>query len=164
MAASILAWSARYCNRFGWAYGTYTESLSPLNSVTTAYLSALPVDTAQPVTITTYNYSMNLYDAYLGTYRVNPVGVLTTGYYLSAGCEAARFTYSGGFTDNTFPADFKQALADLLVQRFNNATSGGQTVSLVRAGDYSETYNLQGVDIPGDTMEVLDSYRLPVVY
>jgi len=50
------------------------------------------------------------------------------------------------------------------VQRFNNATSGGQTVSSVRAGDYSETYNLQGVDIPGDTMEVLDSYRLPVVY
>jgi len=164
MAASILAWSARYCNRLGWAYGTYTEAISPPDALTTAYLSALPVDTTQPVTIATYNYATNLYDAYTGTYRVNPRGVLTTGYYLSAGFESARIAYTGGYTDTTFPADLKQALADLLVQRFNNATTGGQTVSSVRAGDYSETYDLKGMDIPGDTMEVLDSYRLPAVY
>jgi len=164
MAASILAWSARYCNRLGWAYGTYAESLSPPRVVTTAYLSALPVDTSQPVTITIYNYSTNLYDAYLGTFRVNPAGVLATNYYLPFGFESTRVTYTGGYTDTTFPTDLRQALADLLVQRFNNATSGGQTVSSVRAGDYSETYDLKGVDIPGSTVEVLDSYRLPIVF
>ncbi len=164
MAAAILAWSARYCNRLGWAYGVYTESLSPPRALATGYLSALPVDTSQPVTIGIYNFSTNLYDAFLGTFRVNPAGVLATNYYLPYGFESTRVTYTGGYTDTTFPADLKQALADLLVQRFNNATDGGQTVSSVRAGDYSETYDLKGVDIPGNTMEVLDSYRLPVVF
>jgi len=164
MAASILTWSARYCQRLGWAYGTYTENLSPPRPVATGYLSALPVDISQPVAVTIYNYSTNLYDAFLGTFRVNPAGVLATNYYLPFGFESTRVTYTGGYTDTTFPTDLKQVLADLLVQRFNNATDGGQTVSSVRAGDYSETYDLKGVDIPGNTMEVLDSYRLPVVF
>ncbi len=161
MAAAILTWSARYCQRLGWAYGAYTENLSPPRPVATGYLSALPVDVTQPVAVTIYNYSTNLYDAFLGTFRVNPAGVLATNYYLPFGFESTRVTYTGGYTDNTFPTE---ALADLLVQRFNNATDGGQTVSSVRAGDYSETYDLKGVDIPGNTMEVLDSYRLPVVF
>jgi hypothetical protein len=164
MAAAILTWSARYCNRLGWSYGVYTENLSPPRALATGYLSALPVDPSQPVTIGIYNFSTNLYDPFLGNFRVNPAGVLATNYYLPYGFESTRVTYTGGYTDNTFPADLKQALTDLLVQRFNNATSGGQTVSSVRAGDYSETYDLKGMDIPGDTMEVLDSYRLPVVY
>jgi hypothetical protein len=29
IADSLLAWSARYCNRLGWEYGTDTERFSP---------------------------------------------------------------------------------------------------------------------------------------
>jgi len=164
LAASILAWSARYCNRLGWSYGTYTESLSPDCATDTFYASALPLDTAQAVTVTTYNYSSNAYDPYTGLVRANSNGKVVTYNSLYSGFGAVQIAYTGGYTDNTFPADLKQALTDLLVQRFNSATSGGQTVSSVRAGDYSETYDLKSADIPGDTMEVLDSYRLPVVY
>ncbi len=164
MAAAILAWSARYCNRLGWAYGTFTETLNPTEPGDTFYVSALPLDPAQPVTVGTYNYATNLYDPYLGIVRTHPNGTVKASYTLYSGFGAVQIAYTGGYTDNTFPADLKQALADLLVQRFNNATSGGQTVSSVRAGDYSETYDLKGMDIPGDTMEVLASYRLPVVF
>ncbi len=45
-------------------------------------------------------------------------------------------------------------------ESFNNDAA---THTSVRAGDYSETYNLTGKDIPGDTMEVQDSYKLPVI-
>ncbi len=164
MATSILSWSARYCNRLGWAYGTFTEVLNPTDPTDTFYVSALPLDTAQAVTVSTYNYGSNAYDPYQGIVRTNPNGTVKTYYTLYGGFGAVQIVYKGGYTDNTFPADLKQALTDLLVQRFNNATTGGQTVSSVRAGDYSETYDLKGMDIPGDTMEVLDSYRLPVVY
>ncbi len=164
MAAGILAWSARYCNRLGWSYNTYTEVLNPREPNDTFYVSALPLDPAQPVTVSTYNYGSNAYDPYQGIVRTNPNGTVKTYYTLYGGFGAVQIAYTGGYTDNTFPADLKQALTDLLVQRFNNATTGGQTVSSVRAGDYSEVYDFKGMDIPGDSMEVLDSYRLPVVY
>ncbi len=51
MAAAILSWSARYCNRLGWAYGTYTETLNPTGPTDTFSVSALPLDTAQAVTV-----------------------------------------------------------------------------------------------------------------
>ena len=51
LAASILAWSARYCNRLGWAKQTYTEVLSPTDPTDTFYLAALPLDTTQPITV-----------------------------------------------------------------------------------------------------------------
>lgn len=44
LATSILAWSARYCNRLSWEHGTYTEVLSPTDPMDTFYLSALPLD------------------------------------------------------------------------------------------------------------------------
>ena len=69
LAGSILAWSARYCNRPGWANQAYTEALSPTDPTDTFYLSALPLDTTQPVTVSTYNYASNAYDPYLGVVR-----------------------------------------------------------------------------------------------
>lgn len=162
LAGSILAWSARYCNRLGWSYGTYVESFNNDEATDTFWITAPPLGTAQPLTVSTYNYASNAYDPYLGIVRANPNGTVKTYYALYGGFSAAQIAYTGGYTD--LPADLKQALADLLVQRFNNATSVGQTVSSVRAGDYSETYSLTGVDVPGDTMEVLASYRLPVIY
>ena len=164
LAGSILAWSARYCNRLGWSYGTYVESFNNDEATNTFWVTAPPLDTTQPLTLSTYNYSSNAYDAYLGLVRSNPNGKIVTYNTLYGGFGAVQISYKGGYTDSTFPIDLKQALTDLLVQRFNNATSGGQTVSSVRAGDYSETYDLKVADIPGDTMEVLDSYKLPVVY
>ena len=164
LAGSILAWSARYCHRLGWAYGPYVESFNQDEATNTFWVTAPPLDTTQPLTVSIYNFSSNAYDAYTGLVRANPNGKIVTYNTLYGGFGAVQIAYKGGSTDATFPADLKQALTDLLVQRFNNATSGGQTVKSVRAGDYSETYELQGVDIPGDAMEVLDSYKLPVVY
>jgi hypothetical protein len=43
-AAAILAWSAKYCNRFGWQKGTYVDTFSPDDYASTFYLSALPLD------------------------------------------------------------------------------------------------------------------------
>lgn len=59
LASSILRWSANYCNRLGWDHTTYTEIFSPADATDTFYLSALPLDTTQPVTVSTYNYSSN---------------------------------------------------------------------------------------------------------
>ncbi len=161
LANSILAWSARYCNRLGWAYGTYTETFSPDDYLSQFYVSALPLDTTQSVTVATYNTSTTAYDNYTGTVRKNAAGVVKTGDSLGYGYEAVRVSYTGGYAN--LPDDLKQALTDLLVQRFNDAASGGKVVSEVKAIDYSEKYDLSGTDIPGDTLEVLDSYRLPVV-
>lgn len=161
LAASILAWSARYCNRLGWAKQAYTEALSPTDPLDTFYLSALPLDPTQPVTVSTYNYGTNLYDAYTGIVRASSAGIVRTNNTLYSGFGAVQVAYTGGYID--LPFDLKQALTELLVQKFDNATSGGKAVSSVRAIDYSETYDLSGKDIPGDTMEILDSYRLPVV-
>lgn len=122
LAGSILAWSARYCNRLGWAKQAYTEVLSPTEPTDTFYLSALPLDTTQPVTVNTYNYASNAYDPYLGIVRVNPNGTVKTYYSLYGGFGAVQVSYTGGYTD--LPADLKQALTDLLVQRFNNACAG----------------------------------------
>ncbi len=85
MAAGILAWSARYCNRLGWTYGTYTEVLNPTEPNDTFYVSALPLDPAQAVTVSTYNYSSNLYDPYLGIVRTHPNGTVKTYYTLYGG-------------------------------------------------------------------------------
>ena len=83
--------------------------------------------------MSTYNYSSNAYDAYLGIVRANPNGTVKTYYARYGGFGAVQIAYTGGYTD--LLADLKQALTDLLVRRFNNATSGGQTVSSVKAGD-----------------------------
>ncbi len=164
IANAILAWSARYCNRLTWAYGTQTEYFSPDDYATQFYVSALPVDTAQTVGVATYDAANTAYNAYTGTVRSRANGTITTASFQFYGIESVRINYTGGYIDNTFPLDLKQALTDLLVQRFNDAMSGGKVVSSVKAIDYQETYDLKGADIPGDAMEVLDSYRLPVVY
>src|SRR4051812_11758966 len=75
-AASSLAWSARYCNGRGWTKLTYTEVVSPTDPIDTFYLSALPLDTTQPVTASTSNYASNAYDPYLGIVRSNPNGTV----------------------------------------------------------------------------------------
>src|SRR3954447_24139981 len=78
IGTSILAWSARYCNRLGWSSGTYTEYFSSTEYLDQFYLSALPLDTAQPVTVTTYNANTTGYDSYTGTVRARDNGVVKT--------------------------------------------------------------------------------------
>jgi hypothetical protein len=160
-ANAVLAWSARYCNRLGWARQAYTEFVSPDRYTSLFYLSALPVDTTQSVTVGTYNDATDAYDTYTGSVRKNVHGVVKTGDFLGHGYEAVRVTYTGGYDE--LPADLKQALTNILVQQVNDAINGGQVVSEVRAIDYTEKYELSGASIPGDALEVLDSYKLPVV-
>jgi hypothetical protein len=160
-AEAILSWSARYCNRLGWAKGTYVETLSPSEYASTFYLSALPLDTTQPVTVSSYNWSTDTYSAYTGTVRKNAGGVIRTLDSLGYGPESVRVSYTGGY--DALPADLKQAMTKILVQQVNDSLNGGQVVSEVRAIDYTEKYELSGASIPGDALEVLDSYRLPVV-
>lgn len=138
------------------------ESLPNDEATNTFRVTAPPLDTPQPLTVSTCNYASSAHKAYTGIVRANQSGKIVTYNTLDGGFGAVQISYKGGHTDATFPADLKQALTDLRIRRFNNATSGGQTVSSGRAGDYSETSDLTGKAIPGNTMEVLDSYKLPV--
>lgn len=162
IADALLQWSARYCHRAGWAKTTYTEVFSPSEYGDQFYVSALPLDTTQAVSVSTYNSTSGLYDTYTGTIRKNAAGVITTADYQPYGYEAVKVTYTGGYT--TLPDDLKQALTELLVQRFNDADSGGKVLTEVKAIDYTEKYELSGTTAVADPMEVLDSYRLPVVF
>ena len=161
IAESLLAWSARYCNRLGWEYDTYAETFSPDEYLSTFYVSALPLDPTQSVTVATFNDASDSYDSYTGTVRKNATGTIKTTDSLGYGYESVRVSYTGGYTE--LPEDLKQALTELLVQKVNDAINGGMTVSEVRAIDYSEKYTLNTAEMPADAMEVLDSYRLPVV-
>jgi hypothetical protein len=162
IANSILAWSAKYCNRLGWAKTTYSEYFSPDRYLDTFYVSALPLDTTQTTSVATYNANTNAYDAYILTVRANAQGRVKTQTALIWGDEAVKVSYTGGY--DALPDDLKQALTELLVQKVHDSINGGMTVSSVKAIDYQETYDLSGADIPADTMEVLDSYKLPVVF
>ncbi len=163
IADGVLAWSARYCNRPGWAEAAYTEVFSPDDCCNLFYVRGLPLDTAETVTLTTYNDATNVYDGYTGTVRANAQGAIRTSTHLSPGYEAVKVVYTGGYTDATFPADLQQALTELLAQKWDDAQNGGKVVTEVRAIDYTEKYSLTGKDIPADIMEVLDGYRLPIV-
>ena len=160
-ANAILAWSARYCNRLGWTKQTYTELVSPDRYTSLFYLSGLPVDTTQPVAVGTYNDTTDAYDTYTGSVRKNANGVVKTGDYLGHGHEAVRIAYTGGYDE--LPNDLKQALTKILAQQVNDAINGGTVVSEVKAIDYTEKYELSGANIPGDALEVLDGYKLPIV-
>lgn len=164
IANAILAWSARYCNRLTWAYGTQTEYFSPDDYATQFYVSALPVDTAQTVSVATYDAATTVYNAYTGTVRSRANGTITTASYQFYGIESVRINYTGGYIDNTFPLDLKQALTDLLVQRFTAASEGGKTLTRVTVGRYIEEYTPTSADVPMNILEVLDSYRLPTVF
>jgi hypothetical protein len=155
LASAILAWSARSCNRLGWARQTSTGLVSPERHISLFSLSAPPLDTSQPVTVRTYNAATDSDDPYTGSVRKNAAGVVKTGDRLGYGHEAVEISYTGGY--DTLPDDLRQALSELLVQRLNDATNGGTVVTQVKALGYSETYSLSEADIPGDAMEVLAS-------
>lgn len=159
-AAAILAWSARYCNRLGWQKDSYTEVFSPEDFTRTFYLTALPLDPSQPVTVGTYSAASDSYTTYTGPVRKG-ASMVKTADSLGHGPDSVQVSYTGGYDE--LPPDLKQALTSILVQQVNDAMNGGQVVSEVKSLDYSEKYELSRANIPGDALEVLDSYRLPVI-
>ena len=167
LANAILTWSANYCNRLTWAYGVQTEYFTFDQYQDTFYVSCLPLDTTQPVTVATYNSATNAYDPYLYTVRANSKGRVKTITPLLYGDEAVQITYTGGYKDpasggSGLPSDLKQALTDLLVLRFDGTQESGRQLTKVTAGRYSEEYTATD-DLPENILMVLNQYRnIPV--
>ena len=61
-----------------------------------------------------------------------------------------------------FPGDLRQALSELLVQKFIGAEQGGTVLTRVKAGAYEEWYDVNDAQIAADILEVVDSYSLPL--
>lgn len=169
LATAILAWSANFCNRASWDYGTYTEDFDGAHMV--YYLANTPLDTAQPVAVSSFNISTQQYDAYTGTIQpfangaVKIIPIVSYPFGINSSYPfsyaSTRIQYTGGY--QTLPADLKQALVELLARRFDAASDGGRQLIKMTAGRYAEEYAPTD-DVPEAVMAVLRHYRNMVVW
>ena len=160
IANGILKWAERHCHRT-FAKGSATEYFSPESNYNYFQVRQIPLDTGVAVTIKEYNPSTNTYDDYTGTVRAFDTGEIQTSSCLASGFKAVQIAYTGGYT--ALPDDLKQALTELLAQKWDAASEGGKTVTEVSSGAYTEKYAITDRDIPADILEVVDSYVLPVI-
>jgi len=129
MAEAVLAWAEKRIGRT-FAKSVRTETLDGGQS--RYYLSGIPIDTTQPVTINLYSSGSGIYgEPYTGNIRVFPGGILQLGWTLPHGYAAAEVTYTGGY--DTLPADLKLVLVELRARKFDAATNGGTRLTQVKA-------------------------------
>jgi hypothetical protein len=129
IADSILAWSARYCKRLGWEYGTYVESFSPGEYLSTFYVSTLPLDPTQSVTVATFNDASDTDDSYTNTVRKNATGTIKTADLLGYGFKAVQISYTGGYSADPLPPDLKQVLTNSHTVEMADAVQKGSQLA-----------------------------------
>lgn len=157
-AAAILAWAAR---RIGYMIEQDTITDVFAGSGKSFYLSNPTNPTI--LTVETYNTLTDLYETYPYAHRLNGRKLILP-YSLTDYAEL-KVTYTAGWTEEQFrDTDLHQALCELLSKELHAATSDGQVLKRVSADGYSEEYETASFktnldSVPGDILEVVDSYR-----
>ncbi len=160
IAKGIVSWAERRSG-YSFAAGPRTDYFDEGGSV---FQLKTPVNVSG-VNVALYNSGTAAYDAYPYSVRASDTGEVRLAYPVSAGFQVVRVSYTAGWTDLQFrETALHGALAELLVQKFDAAHNGSQTLKAVSVGSYKEEYALQSQEIPADVMEVVDSYHRVVVF
>lgn len=161
LGRSIVAWAERRTGRV-FEKRSVTEYFDGGASV--YYLTNTPVDVTVAPVITVYNPSTTLYDAFPYTASLTAEGMLSLAYPVASYPRGLSVTYTAGYDATTLPADLKQALVELLVQKFESASEGGKSLKRVTVDTYTEEYDISATSGVDQIMEVVDSYKVVRVF